>query len=67
MRGTGEIDVTRPRWREAPTQLVPGILGHIESMEPGQHRLDFMAGKVEADHAAERLLERLRQTPGGSS
>ena len=28
--GTGEIDITRPRWREAPTQLVPGILGHIK-------------------------------------
>lgn len=65
MRGTGEIDITRPRWREAPTQLVPGILGHIESVKPGQHRLDFMAGKVEAEHAAERLLDRLRETPGG--
>jgi pyruvate,water dikinase len=66
MRGTGEIDVTRPRWREAPTQLVPGILGHIESVKSGQHRLDFVAGKVEAEHAAERLLDRLRETPGGS-
>ncbi|PKM78564.1 MAG: phosphoenolpyruvate synthase [Firmicutes bacterium HGW-Firmicutes-15] len=65
MRGTGEIDVTRPRWREVPTQLVPAILGHIESVKPGQHRLDFMAGKVEAEQAAERLLARLRNTPGG--
>lgn len=66
MRGTGEIDITRPRWREAPTQLVPGILGHIKGVNPGQHRLDFMAGKVEAEHAAARLLDRLWETPGGS-
>ncbi len=65
MRGTGEIDVTRPRWREVPTQLVPAILGHIGSVKPGQHRLDFLAGRVEAEHAIERLLERLRNTPGG--
>jgi pyruvate,water dikinase len=66
MRGTGEIDVTRTRWREAPTQFVPAILGHIEGVKPGQHRLDFLAGKVKAEQAAERLLDRLRQTPGGS-
>lgn len=65
MRGTGEIDVTRPRWREAPTQLVPAILSHIKGVRPGQHRLDFLAGKEEAELAAGRLLERLRQTPRG--
>ena len=66
MRGTGEIDVTRPRWREAPTQLVPAILGHIKSVRPGQHRLDFQSGRIEAEQAAESLLDRLRRTPGGS-
>ncbi|MFZ5644719.1 MAG: rifamycin-inactivating phosphotransferase [Bacillota bacterium] len=65
MRGTGEIDVTRRRWREAPTQLVPAILSHIKGVRPGQHRLDFLAGREEAELAAERLLDRLRQTPRG--
>ncbi len=65
MRGTGEIDITRPRWREAPTQLVPAILSHIKSVRPGQHRRDFLAGKQEAEAAAGRLPERLRQTPRG--
>lgn len=65
MRGTGEIDVTRPRWREVPTHLVPAILNHIKSIRPGQHRRDFLAGKEEAEQAADRLLERLRETPGG--
>ena len=65
MRGTGEIDVTRPRWREAPTQLVPAILSHIKGVRPGQHRLDFLAGKEEAELATGRLLHRLRQTSRG--
>ncbi len=65
MRCTGEIDLTRPRWRESPTQLVPAILSHIAGMSPGQHRRDFIAGKEEAEAATARLLGRLRQTPGG--
>lgn len=66
MRETGEIDVTRPRWREIPTQLVPAILSQLDGMKPGQHRTDFLAGKKDAELAAEKLLNRLRQTPGGS-
>ncbi|SFG09495.1 pyruvate, water dikinase [Desulfotomaculum arcticum] len=65
MRGTGEIDITRPRWREVPTQLVPAILSHIKSVRPGQHRLEFLAGRQEAELAAARLVARLRQTPRG--
>lgn len=65
MRGTGEIDLTRPRWREVPTQLVPAILGHIKGVKPGQHRLDFLAGKKEAELASGRLLGRLREKPLG--
>jgi pyruvate,water dikinase len=65
MRGTGEIDITRPRWRETPTQLVPSILGHLRGGAPGQHRREFRAGEEEAERAAARLLDRLRATPGG--
>ncbi len=65
MRGTGEIDITRPRWREVPTQLVPAILGHIKGVKPGQHRRDFLTGKNQAEQAAEKLLGRLHQTPLG--
>ncbi len=65
MRCTGEIDLTRPRWREAPTQLVPAILSHIAGIAPGQHRRDFIAGQEEAEAAAARLLGRLKQAPGG--
>ncbi|MEL7566479.1 MAG: phosphoenolpyruvate synthase [Dehalobacterium sp.] len=65
MRGTGEIDITRPRWREAPTQLVPALLSHIKGGVPGQHRLNFQAGKEEAERASGRMLDRLKQVPGG--
>jgi rifampicin phosphotransferase len=65
MRGTGEIDVTRPRWREVPTQLVPAIEGHLKSAAPGRHRRDFLAGAREAAAAAATLLRRLQATPWG--
>src|SRR5215472_12857088 len=66
MRCSGEIDITRPRWREAPTQLIPAIEGHLRGGAPGQHRRDFVTGKEEAEHAAARLLERLRASRGGA-
>jgi pyruvate,water dikinase len=66
MRCTGEIDSTRPRWREAPTQLIAAIEGHLRGGALGQHRLDFEAGKEAAERAAVRLLERLRATRGGA-
>jgi pyruvate,water dikinase len=65
MRATGEIDISRPRWREAPMQLIPAIEGYRGSA-PGQHRHEFRFGEEEAERAAARLLERLRATPGGA-
>lgn len=66
MRCPGEIDITRPRWREKPTQLVPSIISHIQSTEPGEHRLKFAQGRVEAEQAAQVLLLRLNRKLGGS-
>jgi pyruvate,water dikinase len=66
MRCTGEIDITRPRWHEAPTQLVPAIEGYLRGGAPGQHRREFRAGAEGAERAAARLLGRLRATPGGA-
>lgn len=63
MRCTGEIDITRPRWREAPTQLIPAVEGHLRGGTPGQHRRDFEAGKEEAERAVARLL----RTPPGDA
>src|SRR5262249_50801914 len=65
MRCTGEIDLTRPRWREAPTQLVAAIESQMKSSSPGKHRRAFLTGEGRAERAAARLLERLQATPFG--
>ena len=65
MRGAGEIDITRPRWSESPTTLVPLILGHIENFEPGEAERRFEQGRQEARTKERELLERLRALPDG--
>jgi rifampicin phosphotransferase len=65
MRGAGEIDITRPRWSERPTALLPILLGHIESFEPGEAGRRFERGRREAREKERELLERLRALPDG--
>ena len=65
MRCAGEIDVTRTRWREAPTTLVPLILSNIKNFEPGAGRRKFEQGRQEASMKEQELLERLKQLPDG--
>ncbi len=65
MRGVGEIDITRPRWSERPTTLVPMILGNIENFEPGAGGRRFEQGRQEAWKKERELLERLRVLPDG--
>ncbi|WAS85037.1 rifamycin-inactivating phosphotransferase [Corallococcus sp. NCRR] len=65
MRCVGEIDVTRTRWRESPTTLVPLILGNIKAFTPGASRRKFEEGQQEALKKEQELLARLRQLPEG--
>jgi len=65
MRCVGEIDVTRPRWSERPTTLVPVILGNIKNFEPGAGERRFEQGRQEAWTKEQELLERLRVLPDG--
>src|SRR6185503_13306170 len=65
MRGVGEIDITRPRWSERPTMLVPILLGHVENFEPGAGARRFEQGRQEARKKEEEVLERLRALPDG--
>jgi pyruvate,water dikinase len=65
MRCVGEIDVTRPRWSERPTTLVPMILGNIKNFEPGEAKRRFEQGRQEAREKEQELLERLRALPDG--
>ncbi|HKH46018.1 MAG TPA: rifamycin-inactivating phosphotransferase, partial [Thermoanaerobaculia bacterium] len=65
MRGVGEIDITRPRWSERPTMLLPLILGNVKSFEPGAAERRFEQGRQEARKKEQELLERLRALPDG--
>ncbi|MBP2327245.1 pyruvate,water dikinase [Kibdelosporangium banguiense] len=65
MRCVGEIDITRPRWSERPTTLVPVILSNIENFEPGASRQRFEQGRQEAWKKEQEVLERLRALPDG--
>jgi pyruvate,water dikinase len=65
MRCVGEIDITRPRWSEHPTALVPVILGNVRSFEPGEAKRRFERGEQEAQEKELEVLERLRALPDG--
>jgi pyruvate,water dikinase len=65
MRCVGEIDITRPRWSERPTALVPTILGDVKNFEPGAGKRRFEHGRQEASNKERELLERLRALPDG--
>lgn len=65
MRGVGEIDITRPRWSERPTTLVPLILGNIRNFAPGAGARRFERGRQEAQEKEREVLERLRDSPDG--
>ncbi len=65
MRCVGEIDITRPRWSERPTTLVPVILGNVKNFEPGAGERRFEQGRQEAWAKEQEVLERLRALPDG--
>ncbi|MBU3866750.1 phosphoenolpyruvate synthase [Streptomyces sp. 4503] len=65
MRCVGEIDITRPRWRERPTTLVPVILDNVRNFEPGAAERRFEQGRQKAEKKRQEVLSRLRALPDG--
>jgi rifampicin phosphotransferase len=65
MRCVGEIDITRPRWGERPTTLVPMILGNIKNFGRGAGQRRFEEGRQKAREKEQELLARLRALPDG--
>lgn len=65
MRCVGEIDITRTRWSEKPTALVPMILGNIKNFEPNAGNRKFAQGRQEALNKEQELLHRLKQLSDG--
>jgi rifampicin phosphotransferase len=67
MRCVGEIDVTKPRWSERPTTLVPMILGNVKNFEQGAGERRFEEGRQRAWEKEQELLTRLRASPDGEA
>lgn len=65
MRCVGEIDITRPRWAERPSALLPRILRNVEDFEPGESRRRYQSGLQAAADKTTELLDRLRELPDG--
>lgn len=57
-RATGELDVSRPRWREDPSGLLSTVRANLEHEQAGEHREHLRQMEREAITAAERLEER---------
>jgi pyruvate,water dikinase len=54
-RGAGEIDVSRPRWRDNPSLLLRVIVGGLGTREAGSHRKQHAEQVAAGDAAARRL------------
>ncbi|MEY8732354.1 phosphoenolpyruvate synthase [Peribacillus frigoritolerans] len=65
MRCSGEIDITKTRWSEKPTTLVPVILSNIKNFEPNASNRKFEQGRQEALKKELEILDRLKQLPDG--
>ncbi|MBV7273660.1 phosphoenolpyruvate synthase [Clostridiaceae bacterium UIB06] len=65
MRCSAEIDISRTRWNEKPTILVPLILGNIKVYPPNAHEAKFQQGLKEAKQKERDILRKLEKLPGG--
>ncbi len=65
MRCAGEIDITKPRWSEKPTTLIPLLLSNVKNFEPRAAARKFEEGLLEASEKEKELLDRLKLLPEG--
>lgn len=67
MRCVGEIDITRTRWSEQPSTLVPLILANVENFTAGEHERRVAEGLRVATEKEHEVLARLRALPDGEA
>ncbi|NRQ32186.1 phosphoenolpyruvate synthase [Nonomuraea sp. NN258] len=67
MHCAGDIDITRTRWSEDPTLLVPLLLSNVDNFPPGERGRRAERGRAEAERAMDDLLARLAELPGGAA
>ncbi|MBV8252371.1 MAG: phosphoenolpyruvate synthase [Chitinophaga sp.] len=65
MRCVGEIDVTKTRWSEKPTILLPMLLSNIKNFAPNASTQKFEAGQQAAFSKKAEILQRLKLLPDG--
>ncbi|MDW8801492.1 phosphoenolpyruvate synthase [Clostridium sp. A1-XYC3] len=65
MRCSAEIDITRTRWNEKPTILVPAILSNIKAFGPNAHSIKFEQGLKDAKQKEKEILGSLEKLSGG--
>ncbi|MBC1565379.1 phosphoenolpyruvate synthase [Listeria booriae] len=65
MRCAGEIDISRTRWSEDPTILIPMILSNIKNFQPNASHQKFEQARQEALQKEQDLLARLKNLPDG--
>jgi pyruvate,water dikinase len=67
MRGVGEIDVGRPRWREDPTPVMQALTSYLRIDDPAlAPDVIFQGSAASAQQALAEMETALRQAPGGS-
>ncbi len=65
MRCVGEIDITRPRWNEQPTTLLPVLLADIDRFTPGEAARRVEHGHRVYEETQRDVLRRVRILPDG--
>jgi rifampicin phosphotransferase len=66
MRGLGEIDFGRPRWRENPQSLIRSLQSYLKITDPAQAPdAVFRRGALEAETAVDQLALAARKTRFG--
>jgi rifampicin phosphotransferase len=66
MRGVGEIDLGRKRWREDPTSVMQSLNSYLQITQPeAAPAAVFARGAVVAQQAADQIAAQLRRTKGG--
>jgi pyruvate,water dikinase len=67
MRCLGEIDLTRPRWSDAPSALVPALLSDVVHLAPGEAARRFDEGRRRAEAKAAEVLAAVAAGPEGEA
>ena len=67
MRGVGEIDLGRPRWREDPTAIFQVLKSYLQIDPAASPEAVFQRGAEKAGQAQAQLEQAFRQAPKGKS